>query len=73
MAGYSSMRTSSTTFMGVYGKWQIPTSYAGLIYTDWHKNVLPEMFFGFYSNNMGLDRFLSRIRSLPQRGLCMGR
>lgn len=64
MGGYSCQRKSRLAIYNqVYGKLQIPTYYAGICplddngNPDWEKNVLPEMFFGFYASDNwhGLD------------------
>lgn len=64
MGGYSCQRKSRLAiFNKVYGKLQIPTYYAGVSPLDgdgnalYEKNILPEMFFGFYASDNwhGLD------------------
>lgn len=64
MGGYSCQRKSRLAiFNKVYGKLQIPLYYAGVSPLDgngnalYEKNILPEMFFGFYESDgwHGLD------------------
>lgn len=54
--GYSCQRRSQLTFTEVYGIWKLPTACKGNLFTDYTKNIVPEMFFGFYTKGgYGLD------------------
>lgn len=56
MGGYSCQRKSNLTFTQVYGLWTLPTACLGKVFSDYTKNIIPEMFFGFYnSSGYGLD------------------
>lgn len=57
MSGYSSQRKSLVMGKAAYGLLTIPTNYAGICpapqTTEYVKNIIPEIFFGFYNAQTG--------------------